>query len=344
MRKLVTLASLAAVGLFGIFSLSTTTNAVETTVTVMTQNMDAGTDLKLALAYLNTSTPSVGVDLTYQEIVQSDLPGRAALLAKEIAATKPQLVSLQEVTLWTTGPNPFHQSPLFDQLQLLQGALAVLGENYSVVAVNPLTQVAFPMSSGVWLGFLDRDVVLARNGAGLDISNVRQGTYTNHLTIPTPLGSIEVPRGWIAADVKAGDGTFTFVDTHLESTDPSQPQINLLQAAQAQELAGLFSGANVVVAGDFNSNATHTPPEKTQSVEIMLSAGFIDSWSAARHGNPGFTWPLYIEDPFAAHPQGPFERIDFIFENGFGIQSVDRIGLKGAHPSDHAGVVAALTF
>jgi endonuclease/exonuclease/phosphatase family metal-dependent hydrolase len=136
-----------------------------------------------------------------------------------------------------------------------------------------------------------------------------------------------------------------FVDTHLESTNPAQPQVNLLQAAQAQELAGLFSGTpRVVVTGDFNSNATNTPPEQTESVKIMLASGFTDSWPAVRYGNPGFTWPLFVEDPFAAHPQGPFERIDFIFESGFGIRSVDRIGFKAPHASDHAGVVAVLIF
>lgn len=345
MRRLILLASIATTALFGIFCLAVTANAANTTVTVMTQNMDAGTDLKLALAYLNTSTPTVGIDLTYQEILQSNFPARAAILAQEIAATEPQLVSLQEVTLWSTGPDAANQSPLFDQLQLLLGALAAHGQNYSVVAVNPLTQIALPMSNGVWLGFLDRDAVLVRNDAGLDLSNVRQGTYGNHLTIPSPLGGIDVPRGWIAADVTTNGTTFTFVDTHLESTYPGQPQVNLLQAAQAQELAILFSGtAHVVIAGDFNSNATPTPPEQTESAKIMLTYGFTDSWRTANHGNPGFTWPLYVEDPFAPHPQGPFERIDFIFESGFGIQSVDRIGLKAPHASDHAGVVAALTF
>jgi endonuclease/exonuclease/phosphatase family metal-dependent hydrolase len=76
----------------------------------------------------------------------------------------------------------------------------------------------------------------------------------------------------------------------------------------------------------------------------MLTFGFTDAWAAANHGQPGFTWPLYVEDPPAAHPNGPFERIDFIFERGFSIQSVDRIGWKAPHASDHAGVVAALTF
>jgi endonuclease/exonuclease/phosphatase family metal-dependent hydrolase len=343
--RLVLLVSTAITALLGTFCVSGTADAADTNVTVMTQNMDAGTDLKFALAYLNTSTPTVGIDLTYQEILQSNLPGRSAILAQEIAAIEPELVSLQEVTLWSTGPDAAHQSPLFDQLQLLLGALAAHGQNYSVVAVNPLTQIALPMSNGVWLGFLDRDAVLVRNDAGLDISNVREATYANHLTIPSPLGAIEIPRGWIAADVTSSGTTFTFVGTHLESTYPGQPQVNLLQAAQAQELANLFSGtAHVVIAGDFNSNATPTPPEQTQSVEIMVAYGFIDSWPVERHGNPGFTWPLYVEDPFAPHPQGPFERIDFIFESGFGIRSVDRIGLKAPHASDHAGVVAVLTF
>src|ERR1051326_1549089 len=47
-------------------------------VTVMTQNMDAGTDLGFVLAYINTSTPTVGIDLTYQEIKNTPFAARAA--------------------------------------------------------------------------------------------------------------------------------------------------------------------------------------------------------------------------------------------------------------------------
>jgi hypothetical protein len=52
-------------------------------------------------------------------------------------------------------------------LQLLRGALAALGEHYSVVEENQLTQIALPMSSGFWLGYLDRDVALARDPVSL---------------------------------------------------------------------------------------------------------------------------------------------------------------------------------
>ena len=341
MRRFVLMAATAAAALLGVFCVPTNVYAADPKVIVMTQNMDAGTDLGFALAYLNTSTPTVGIDLTYQELLQSKFAGRAAILAQEIALTKPHMISLQEVTLWSTGPDPTHQAPLFDQLQLLLGALAAIGEDYSVVDVNPLTNIALPMSSGVWLGFLDRDVVLMRNNVGLSIANVRKGIFSVRLTIPTPIGNIDSLRGWIAADVTFDGNTFTFVDTHLESTFPGQPQVSQLQAAQARELATLFrSTPRVVIAGDFNSNATHTPPEQTQSVRAMLSSGFTDAWSTTNPGNPGFTWPLYVEDPLAAHPNGPFERIDFIFEAGLAIQAVDRIGWKALHASDHAGVVA----
>ena len=345
MRRLVFMGTIVAAVFLGAFFVSNTTYAADRPVTVMTQNMDAGTDLGFALAYLNSSTPTVGIDLTYQELLQGNFAGRAAILAQEIATAKPHMVSLQEVTLWTTGSDPFHQTPLFDQLKLLVDDLAGLGENYSVVAVNELTNIALPMSSGVWLGFLDRDVVLARHDVALSFANVRKSTYALELTIPSPFGGIPIPRGWIAADVTFGGNTFTFVETHLESTVHGQPQVSLLQAAQARELATLFSNTpHLVIAGDFNSNATHTPPEQTQSVKVMLAAGLTDTWSAIKHGNPGFTWPLYVEDPLAAHPQGPFERIDFVFERGLSIHSVDRIGWTGLHASDHAGVVADLYF
>src|ERR1035437_9956071 len=65
-------------------------------ITVMTRNMDAGTDLNYILA-------------------------RASRLADEIATHKPDLIALQEVTLWRTGPllQPPATEVLYDQLDLL---------------------------------------------------------------------------------------------------------------------------------------------------------------------------------------------------------------------------------
>jgi endonuclease/exonuclease/phosphatase family metal-dependent hydrolase len=309
-------------------------------VKVMTRNMDAGTDLNLVLAYINTSTPTVGIDLTYQEILQNNFAGRAKILAQEIAAHAPDLVSLQEVTVWSTGPDPANLAPLYDQLQLILDELSPLA-HYDVVKVNPLLQAALPMSNGVWLGMLDRDVVLARHGVAT--SNVDAKIFSHILTLSTPLGDLSAPQGWIQADVTVGSKTFRFVNTHLQSPFPGQPAVSDLQAAQAAELAAALAGqTRAVIAGDFNSNATHTPKEQTQSYGIMLSAGFTDSWTALMHGNPGFTWPTFSEDPPSPVANGPFERIDFILSRGLGFESIDRIGWKPPYASDHAGLVAVL--
>src|SRR5438132_384798 len=104
-------------------------------VTVMTKNMDEGTDFGFFFA-----NPNTGVQLTLQEVLKNDYPTRASLLAKEIAASKPDIVGLQEVALWTT---PYG---VIDQLQILLDALAAQGQPYSVVAVNTLTQISFPVA------------------------------------------------------------------------------------------------------------------------------------------------------------------------------------------------------
>jgi hypothetical protein len=101
MQRLISVAAISASLFLGVSGASKV-YAADNTVKVMTQNMDAGTDLKLAVAYINTPTPTVGIDLTYQEILQSNFAARAAILAQEIASNKPDVVSLQEVTLWTT--------------------------------------------------------------------------------------------------------------------------------------------------------------------------------------------------------------------------------------------------
>src|ERR1039458_9649696 len=64
-------------------------------VKIMTQNMDAGTDLTFAVAeLLGLLPPGVdGVGLTYWEIQLAEIPGRAGLLAAKVAEKKPDLLA-----------------------------------------------------------------------------------------------------------------------------------------------------------------------------------------------------------------------------------------------------------
>jgi hypothetical protein len=82
-----------------------------------------------------------------------------------VADKKPDLLALQEATLWRTGASvDTATTVLFDQLQLLLSSLAADGVPYDIVAVDSLGDFAFPKASGGVLRFTDRDVLLIRAG------------------------------------------------------------------------------------------------------------------------------------------------------------------------------------
>ena len=58
----------------------------------------------------------------------------------------------------------------------------------------------------------------------------------------------------------------------------------------------LASSPAVILAGDFNSNAEYGP-ERTGSVQKILAAGFSDAWLATQAGDPGYSWPMFVDDP-----------------------------------------------
>lgn len=88
-------------------------------LTVMTRNLDTGTDFGYLFGPGALPNPFAAVVATYQEVLASDPAGRAGRIADEIRATRPDLVALQEVDLWRLAPmtNPAQQSVTIDQLQ-----------------------------------------------------------------------------------------------------------------------------------------------------------------------------------------------------------------------------------
>ena len=309
---------------------------------VMTVNMDAGTDLGFMLYFLTTD-PMLGAQLTYQELAQSQIPERAGLVADTIAAEQPYLVSLQEATLWRTGPTAESATDvLYDQLALLLSALASRGQYYQVAATQNLLDAAVPMSETLALRFTDRDVILVRSDlpqSRLDLSNVRTGRYQATFEFE----GIPVPRGWMSVDVKMRGKQFRFVNTHLETPYPGIPAATEIQVAQADELIGIMAATDlpVVLAGDFNANASAGPDQSDATVHI-LNTGYQDTWLAAHPGEPGYTWPLFWEDFYAGSPVLPFERIDLIYARGLDILDVRQTGLSAPWGSDHAGVTATV--
>jgi endonuclease/exonuclease/phosphatase family metal-dependent hydrolase len=329
-------------------------------VKIMTQNMDAGTDLTFAIGELLGVFPTgVGVELTYQEILAADIPQRAALLATSVAAKKPDLLALQEATLWRTGASvDTATTVLVDQLQLLLSSLAANGVPYDVVAVNSLTDIALPKASGGALRITDRDVLLIRadlRPPAFHLSDVHASTFDAVYSI----GELQAPSGWVSAIVHTGNRHFRLVNTHLQSPVPGDPTATAVQTAQANQLIHELRNGTVpvVIAGDFNSDAilgaAGPGPDNTATAALIQTAGYVDTWTSAGSG-PGPTWPLYLEDqfppPFFA-PSLPFERIDLIFSQGLSVIGVEHILAPGPvanqwpyFASDHAGVLAVFQF
>ena len=329
-------------------------------VTIMTQNMDDGTDLTYIIGVLTGQFPATvaeAVDLTFAELQASNFEGRAKVMAARIAAKKPDILALQEAVLWRFGPDPDTADfPVFDQLALLQAALVKAGAPYDLVAVQSLNDLALPGDLiGGALRFTDRNAVLVRSDLKRPkfyMDNFQTHTFAAYLPFAPGL---DVIAGYIKGEVHVGDRVFRFATTHLETPIAGVPEATLVQMAQAEELILAMQGGTtpVVICGDFNSDANHGGfVDDTPTVGLIEAAGYTEVWPATHgRGDLGLTWPLYLEDQFPAPPffaeSKPFERIDlFFFRGDVRVVNSERVIAPVQGPSmppyasDHAGVIA----
>jgi endonuclease/exonuclease/phosphatase family metal-dependent hydrolase len=308
-------------------------------VKVMTQNMDAGTDL----LYFFVTDPISATQLTYEELLAFDFSGNAGRLADQIAIQQPYLISLQEATLWQTISVTGETGVLADQLELLTAALATRHLQYEIVAVQDLTDITAPLGTDSYLRFLDRNVILARTDlkqSELALTNVQSGIY--QATIAPVPGFPQQLNGWLSVDAKIRGKNVRFFATHLES--PVSPN-DTTQVLQGQELIEIMDQSElpVIVAGDFNSDASGLGigPDQTPTATMIVEAGYDDAWQTLHPEELGLSWPFYLEDIYAG-PSSPFERIDLIFARDLEILSSALVDNDPPFSSDHAGVVATI--
>ncbi len=327
---------------------------------VMTQNIYVGTDFSEIFAAQDFPTLLAEVAEAFGDVQASNVQARITAIAHEIKTTKPDLLTLQEVALWQTGPfdpvNPSANTVAYDYLALL---LAELNQNeslhYEPVAIltNLVAEAPAIGPSGLFdVRFTDRVVLLVRTdlgGKNFNVQHVDAQHFSTVLSVPTTtLGLVTIPRGYISADVEQCGQTFRFVTAHLESFEE---QLGLpfpfFRFAQAAELlqGPASTTLPVVLAGDFNADAQN-PADPTY--QLLLSGGFLDTWVAASPDEAGFTWPLFLENPFLYTT--PTQRLDLVLTRG--TIATDKVNLVGEKdvaprspmPSDHAGVAATLNL
>lgn len=314
-------------------------------LSVMTRNLDLGSDYGPALTATDLASFVHGVATIYDEIAASNIPERAAGVAAEIGQNMPDVVSLQEVSLvqrlvpTATGLTPIET---IDQLDELMSALNGLGLHYTLAASVSEFDVTAPSDAGYFLRVRDGEAILVRSdqpAKALSFANSQSGHFSPGalLTLPTPAGPVIALRGWTSVDVTAAGLTARVISTHLEP---------LSSAAAAAEATEILSGpANtalpVVLAGDLNSG-----PGTDLAAYNVISGSLSDTWTATKPHDVVLTCCLHGEDAFP-YASTPTARIDLIFARGLTPITDVSLGTtdltpSGLYPSDHTGVLARL--
>jgi endonuclease/exonuclease/phosphatase family metal-dependent hydrolase len=351
-----------------LIALSSVASAAE--LRVMTKNIYLGANLAPAAQATTPGEFAAAVGAILTQVAANNFPERAVALAAEIHEKRPHLVALQEV--YDFRFNGSHIPPMFTDF--LATLLSALGDTYRVAATVKNIDLALLDPSGNLLTVTDRDVILARNDvatavvpfAGSGQCRVSEDGCNYHtvVSVDTPVGAITIERGFVAVDATGDFGAVRLANTHLEVRDVApDPAAVVFQAAQALELVGFLAAFPnpmnfpIIAAGDFNSDPRDsyaldlgdvilTPP-----YQQMIAAGYIDTWTL-RPGNPkGYTC---CQNEDLSNVQSVLsERVDLIFTsrapvgnvmvNTVGNDTEDRTP-SGLWPSDHAGVVARLSF
>src|SRR5262245_8167484 len=184
----------------------------ERVITVMSRNVYHGVNAELFGVASATSFPDLlaKVAAVYRGYQARNFPERAAALAAEIDATRPELIGLQEAILVRTQAPPDGSATpaptiVLDYVQLLLDALAARGLAYEIVATSVGWDVELPSALGFDVRHTDREVILARadlTTADLKLSNAQGGHFATNCVLPTRPGPITIKRGWVSADVK----------------------------------------------------------------------------------------------------------------------------------------------
>jgi endonuclease/exonuclease/phosphatase family metal-dependent hydrolase len=346
-------------------------------VNTMTRNLYLGADLTPAIGAKSLDEFVAATGQILREVTANDFPTRAKGLAQEILRQKPDLVGLQEVALWRTGPPslapvlsgvPTATTVRYDYLQLLLDQLNKGPDRYEVVvsqnefdleAPGDENEVAGdgPAAQGIPDAEINgrltmRDVILARTSGGVHTANPQSANFNTLLPVEILGTKLPIKRGWTATDAKVrGSGWFRFVNTHLEAFDPAAlvPSIRALQAAELVAPGGPATGSlPVVLVGDLNSDDDTVEPGDQQAYRTLLAAGLVERSTADPLG-------CCLKSSLLGERGGgsvaDFDhQVDHVMTNDpwdVRLENSEVTGLlpvNGFWDSDHAGLFSALRF
>ena len=347
-----------------------------TNVKVMTRNIYLGADLTPAIEAKGVGAFTEATGEILRQVTANDFPVRAKGLAKEIIEKEPDLVGLQEVAEWRTGPpsleallggtKPHAETVRYDYLTELLAQLNKGKKRYRAAVVNPEFDFEAPADENAVPGdgpnslipnaeingrLTMRDVILAKVGDEVKTSKPTKGHFKSLFSEEISGAKVIVTRGWAAVDATVNGSTpFHFVDTHLESFDPQTvvPSIRALQAGELVAPGGpATSPLPVILVGDMNSDAkTAVQPGDGQAYEALVKGGMRERSTYEPLGCCLDTALLPVADGGAASQFG--HKVDHIMTRNPSQIKLVKSSVTGRKPangfwdSDHAGLFSEL--
>jgi endonuclease/exonuclease/phosphatase family metal-dependent hydrolase len=338
----------------------------QNTVKVMTRNLYLGADLTPAI---NSSSTDDFINKNGQilrDVNTNDFPLRAKGLAKEIRGVSPDLIGLQEVALWRTGPVNLGAATggektatevHVDFLKELMNQLNKGKKRYRVVKVQQEFDFEAPAdyngvagdgslpginSNGEIDGRLTmRDVILAKVRAGIRAKNLKSAHYENIYTPVISMIPVPVDRGWLSGDFKVrGSKWFRFVDTHFEAF--GEPEIREAQAKELLAKGGPLRSGKLpaVLVGDLNSDDKTVSSADALAYDALKKGGMVERGVSSKTK----TWGVTAGIITAGAPTDWSQRIDHVMTNRPNKVRKIKAGVTGTRPanglwdSDHRGV------
>ena len=301
--------------------------AAQPALTVMSRNIYLGADVGVALELI-PNMPAAA-QFMWDQVNKNDFSKRSIALAAEIKKYHPDVIGLQEATIWNCKKNAWSKKTqvfnFTDQLLAALGGEYVLASKDGTTAFNPgysinpipfLTIVKDPArfkkifgQETAACGFQIGDALAIKKSLSDRVIKVGNTEYDATYNIVPTLMTIY--RGYTWADIKISGTPVRFITTHLESIWDENKIPN--SAKQASQLISDVDKTDMplVVIGDFNSdprdprpaNAANPGLQPTASKEcpansskcsayrLMMEAGFKDAGPDASDPTT-YTWGM----------------------------------------------------
>ena len=247
------------VALSALVALPAAASAKKQDLKVMARNVYLGADLIPLASAPDKAAFEQAAGQRFQTVQNNHFPRRAKALAAEIKKAKPDIIGVQEATIWRRGADGIKDGSatpatqvVYDSSKELQKALRAAGTPYREAVGRTWFDFEAPTALNYDVRVTQRDVILVRSGSKVKVRKTFRGGFSNILRVPTQVGVAEQKRGWVGLDGTLAKKKFRFVSTHLEAYSAQTADQQMQELLKSSGPLGSKKRQTILV-GDFNS-------------------------------------------------------------------------------------------